>query len=159
MTLTTLSYAQNKDLDPIKWSFDSNQVGPEEYELIFRADFNSPWVVYSKDNGGDGPIPTSIHFTSKNVEIIGEAIEIGQKVKKQDELFGMSVINFEASKPFITKQKVKINDLSVPVKGYVTFMTCNNEVCLPPKDEEFSFTFVVTPPKTHGKVKKPTQKF
>lgn len=154
VALTTIAFSQKQDLNPIKWSFDSNQVGPHDYELIFKADYNSPWVVYSKDNGGDGPIPTSIHFTSKNVKVVGDAVEIGNKIKKQDPLFDMSVIKFEAGKPFVTKQRVTINDLSKPVTGYVTFMTCNNEVCLPPRNEEFSFTFKVHAPKSMPSGKK-----
>ncbi len=161
IALTTLGFSQKKDLNPITWSFDTNQVGPDEYELIFKADFDSPWVVYSKDNSDDGPVPTTINFTSKNVETIGEAVETGKKVKKEDSLFGMSVIKFEGGQSFVTKQRVRINDISIPVTGYVRFMTCDNQVCLPPKNEDFSFTYKVNAPKRmqQGKNSIPVKSF
>jgi len=154
VALATIGFSQKRDLNPVKWSFDSNQVGPDEYVLIFKAEYKSPWVVYSKDNGEDGPVPTTINFTSDNVEKIGDAEEIGNKVKKNDSLFDMSVIKFEAGTPFVTKQRVRLKDNTKPIKGYVNFMTCNNEICLPPKDENFSFTFKVLPPKNMAPGKK-----
>ena len=135
--------AQKKDADPVKWTFDSNQVGPQDYELIFIANYDKPWVVYSQFTGDEGPIPTSINFTSKNVELIGQPKEKGKRVEKMDAMFGVEVIKFEGSEPYMIKQKVKIKDISEPVTGYVTFMTCDNQVCLPPKDVDFSFTFIV----------------
>ena len=36
-------------------------------------------------------------------------------------------------------QRVKFTDLKVPIKGYVTFMTCDNTMCLPPTDVDFKF--------------------
>lgn len=145
---STLSFCQKKDLDPVKWTFDSNQVGPDTYELIFMANFDEPWVVYSVDNNGEGPVPTSINFTSKNIELIGKAKEKGTRVEKEDKLFGVNVIKFEGDQPYVIKQKVKLKDMSQPITGYVEFMTCDNDVCLPPKDVDFSFTFKVNAPTT-----------
>ncbi|MEZ4987128.1 MAG: cytochrome c biogenesis protein CcdA [Saprospiraceae bacterium] len=37
-------------------------------------------------------------------------------------------------------QKVKVTDFSQPIKGYLEFMTCDDEKCLPPTEVDFSFT-------------------
>jgi len=34
-------------------------------------------------------------------------------------------------------QKVKVDPSVKTIKGYLTFMTCNDESCLPPKDIDF----------------------
>lgn len=154
LLLSMTSFGQKKDLDPVKWSFDSNQIGPDEYELIFMAKYEKPWVVYSIDNNGEGPVPTSINFTSKNIEVQGKAKEKGTRVEKEDKLFGVNVIKYEADQPYVIKQKIKLKDMSKPITGYVEFMTCNNDVCLPPKDVEFSFTFKVNSPTTKSSSEK-----
>lgn len=127
--------------DPVTWSFDSNQTGPEEFELIYRATFSEPWKVYSQFTSDEGPRPTEITYESGNVEKIGDGQELGHKKEGYDKLFDTDVISFLADKPFIIKHKVKITDLSKPVKGYLTYMTCDDEKCLPPADVDFSFKF------------------
>ncbi|MBK8701637.1 MAG: thioredoxin family protein [Saprospiraceae bacterium] len=51
------------------------------------------------------------------------------------------VVKFLDKAPFIIKQKVKVTDSTKPVVGYLTFMTCDNNKCLPPEDVEFSLSF------------------
>jgi len=127
--------------EPVEWRFDSNQVGPDEFELIFRAEFPEPWKVYSQFTGDDGPRPTEITYETDNVEKLGDGVEIGEKKEGYDEMFDTDVIAFVAKKPYIIKHKVKITDLGRPVQGYLTYMTCDDEKCLPPTDVEFSFKF------------------
>jgi len=134
------SYAQI--LEPVKWTFDTNQTGPDEHELIYIAKFDDPWKVYSQFTSDDGPVPTEITYESGNVEKIGDGTESGDKKEGFDKMFGVDVIAFTAKKSFVIKHKVRITDLSKPVTGYLTFMTCNNETCLPPTDVDFKFTFV-----------------
>jgi len=149
---TTFLFSQ--ELDPVKWSFDSNQVGPDEFELIFKADYDDPWKVYSQYTGDDGPRPTEINFESNNFEKIGLGIETGAKKEGYDKMFETNVVAFAAKKPYVIKQRVKITDLSKPVKGYLTYMTCNNEMCLPPTDVDFSFKFNFNAPKKVDKSSK-----
>ena len=77
----------------------------------------------------------------QNVEKIGDGQELGHKKEGYDKLFDTDVISFLADEPFIIKHKVKITDVSKAVTGYLTYMTCDNEKCLPPVDVDFSFKF------------------
>ena len=139
--LTLFSQVKN----PVSWSFDTNQIGSDLHELIFIADFDEPWVVYSMHMDDNGPVPTSITYTSKNIEIKGDAVELGKKKEAMDPLFEVNVIKFLADEKYVIKQKVKITDMTKPVTGYVTFMTCDNNRCLPPEDVDFSFTYKTKP--------------
>ncbi|MBK7808347.1 MAG: hypothetical protein IPJ51_18955 [Saprospiraceae bacterium] len=56
-----------------------------------------------------------------------------------DPFFGVNVIKFTADKPFIIIQKIRVKDASKPIIGYVNFMACDHEKCLPPTDADFSF--------------------
>lgn len=136
--------------DNIKWSFDINQVGPQDYELIYRAQISEPWVIYSKDTPEGGPIPLSVNYNSGNVTVIDEGKEEGDRKEGYDNMFDMNVIKYTYNQEYILKQKVRITDISKTVTGYVTFMMCNNEMCLPPRDVDFSFTIRVTNPLEKG---------
>ncbi len=127
--------------NPVKWSFSSKQLSDTEFNLVYTANIEDGWYIYSQYlESDDGPIRTSFtydkgtHFSTsgKNTETSSHRKEL------KDPLFdNMQVIKF-AEKVVFT-QKVKVADFSKPISGYLTFMTCNNERCLPPTDIEFSF--------------------
>lgn len=140
LTIVTSSYSQI--FKPVKWSFSQEKISDKEYYLVFSAKIDKGWTIYSQFTADDGPIPTTITFEeSTGIELIGKASESGKKKEGMDALFGVNVIKFLADKPFVMKQKVKVKDASKKVTGYVTYMACDDEKCLPPTDEEFSFSF------------------
>jgi thiol:disulfide interchange protein DsbD len=47
----------------------------------------------------------------------------------------MNVTKFETY--YTIEQKIKITDPSKPITGYLNYMTCNDERCLPPVDVDF----------------------
>lgn len=137
-------------LKPVSWTFDSNQVGPNDYELVFMAKIDKPWVVYGIKTKEGGPVPTSITFTSDNIELIGEPKEMGKMKAEFDKLFEMDVVKFYSDQTYVIKQKVKLKDINKSITGYVTYMSCNNATCLPPEDADFSFTFKTKAPVKMG---------
>lgn len=140
LAIITSSYSQI--FKPVKWSFSQEKISDKEYYLVFTAKIDKGWTIYSQFTADDGPIPTTITFEeSTGIELVGKASESGKKKEGMDALFGVNVIKFLADKPFVMKQKVKVKDASKKVSGYVTYMACDNEKCLPPTDEEFSFSF------------------
>lgn len=140
LTIITSSYSQI--FKPVKWSFSQEKINEKEYYLVFTAKIDKGWTIYSQFTADDGPIPTTITFEeSTGIELVGKASESGKKKEGMDALFGVNVIKFLADKPFVMKQKVKVKDASKKVSGYVTYMACDDEKCLPPTDEEFSFSF------------------
>ena len=42
--------------------------------------------------------------------------------------------------PVVFTQKVTVVDYSQPITGYLEFMTCDNERCLPPTEVDFKFS-------------------
>lgn len=140
LTIVTSSYSQI--FKPVKWSFSQEKISDKESYLVFTAKIDKGWTIYSQFTADDGPIPTTITFEeSTGIELVGKASESGKKKEGMDALFGVNVIKFLADKPFVMKQKVKVKDASKKVSGYVTYMACDDEKCLPPTDEEFSFSF------------------
>jgi len=125
-------------LKPVTWGFDSKSLGNDEFELTMTANLDKGWSIYSQHTSDDGPVPTAFEFESDNFEAIGAVEETGDKTEGIDPLFEVNVIKFKKG-PVVFTQKVKVTDYSKPVSGYLTYMTCDDEKCLPPTDVDFSF--------------------
>lgn len=126
---------------PVSWSFSAQHVQGDEYDIMCKATINKGWYVYSMYlPSEDGPVATAITLESTHQKSVGKATESTSKpeYKKSghDEVFDMTVTKYKYDVTFV--QRVKCTDLSKPVTGFVTFMTCNDETCMPPTDPEFS---------------------
>ena len=136
--LASASFAQI--LTPVKWKFDVEKINDTEFKLKYTATIDKGWTVYSQFTSEDGPVPTSINYEEMSgIELVGKASEKGAKKEGMDAYFGVNVVKFLADKPFVIEQKIKVKDASKPIKGYVNFMACDHEKCLPPSDVDFSF--------------------
>lgn len=144
LSFISISFAQV--LDPVKWTFEKESLGNNEYNLVFNANIDDGWYVYSQFLDPDGPIPTSFTYEKNSgVTILGKISENGDKVKEGfDKLFEMNIKKFGHGAKFI--QKVKVLD-GASIAGYLEFMTCDDEKCLPPEYVEFSFDFKNSPAK------------
>jgi len=124
-------------INPVKWDYTAKKINNEEFEVTFTATIDNGWNIYSQHTDPSGPVPTSINFEENaNIEIIGEAVETGKKKEAFDELFGVNVIKFGGEVVFT--QKVKTKGGANEIKGYLEYMSCDDEKCLPPKEVDFS---------------------
>lgn len=123
---------------PVKWSFEAKDAGNCQADLILTGTINEGWYTYSQFlESEDGPVATSITFSEgSHFKLLGKATESGEIIKVHDPLFMMTLSKFK-HKAILT-QRVQITDPSKPIEGYVTFMSCNDEMCLPPRDVDFS---------------------
>ena len=127
---------------PVQWSFSLEELNENEYNLIFKADIDKNWTVYSQFIDEGGPVPTTIWYENEGIiEKIGEAAESGHRKEGMDPVFEMEVVKFLDDEPFTITQQIKVKDSSQKLKGYLTYMTCDDERCLPPTDVEFTFDF------------------
>ena len=126
-------------LKPVSWNWTSEQTGPKEYTLTFTATIDEHWAVYSQFIDEGGPIPTSFTFDEgQHFTLKGQAVESGNLKKTFDKVFEMDIAKFYEKAIFT--QKISVSDPSKPITGYLTYMTCDDTRCLPPVDEDFSFT-------------------
>jgi len=139
--------------DPVDWNFSKQKISDNTYELIFTADIDSGWAIYSNDiydNGVDCdveicPIPVSFEFNKNNEQeryfrLMGDIVEVDENKKtSQDPIFLMEVTKFTDRATF--KQIIEIDTNDIDVTGYLTFMVCDDTKCLPPTDVEFVFSF------------------
>lgn len=123
--------------NPVKWSYAAKKLADKTYELHIAANIDRNWHIYAQD-AGEGPEPTSFSFASNPlVKFEGKVKESGKLEKTYDPNF-KSVLKFYSSGvDFIQKVKLKSKATTV-VNGTVTFMVCNDNKCLPPKEIPFS---------------------
>lgn len=128
-------FAQN----PVKWSFSAKDAGNCQVDLIFTGTIDEGWYTYSQFlESEDGPVATTLTFQeAASYKLVGKAKESGEIIKVHDKVFGMNLTKFK-HKAILT-QRVEVKDPSKPIVGYLNFMACNDEMCLPPKDVDFSF--------------------
>lgn len=126
--------------DPVKWKSEIEPSNGNPAELVFAAMIDPGWHLYNISLPEGGPIPTTFHFEEiKGAELIGEIKTDSKPVTTHDPNFNMELSWFESSVTF--KQSIKITDTKAfAVKGYVEYMACNDESCLPPTPYEFTFS-------------------
>lgn len=124
-------------LDPVKWSFTTEQVNDKEAILIFKAKIDPGFHIYSLFVPDGGPLPTVFNFTkNKNFEISGKTQEEAAE-EVYDSTFEMNVKSFEKQTSF--RQKIKIVNLQkFSITGTIDYMVCDDSRCVP-LEEEFSF--------------------
>lgn len=137
LLLITPGFLSSQVLEPVKWRFNTENLGNNEYNLIFYADIEPKWHLYSQDIPMSPPATTFSFEKGVGFELIGKVSE-SPSVEQYDPNFEMVLKFF--SKMAIFKQKVKISGTQpVEIKGFVEFMSCDDTRCLPPADEHFSF--------------------
>ena len=126
-------------LEPVKWSFESKQDGLD-VTLIFTADIEEEWHLYDTELPDGGPIRTSINFADSSLfEFVGKLTKEPLPTEYFDKIFNMNVGYF--SKQAVLTQKIKLKSAEkVDIKGFVEFMSCNDETCTPPTEADFSFS-------------------
>lgn len=142
LVLMSFSFSLSaQSLNPVSWTFEAKKISNNEYDLNFIAEVEEGWFIYSQNIDPDaGPIPTSINIEQQDdFELVGEVKEEGYKKEGFDEIFQTNLIKFGKKTTFT--QRVKVSNKSTIVKGYLEFMCCDDQKCLPPKDMEFTFNF------------------
>lgn len=150
-------------LEPVKWSHSSEMTGKNTAMLTFKATIDAGWYLYSQHIPDGGPIKTSFYFNSlKGFEFVDSNVEIteeesftgdGSKIyrvifkepvpeEKEDPNFGM-VLKLLKKKADFTREIRVLTNQPLKITGFLEYMCCDNEKCLPPTEVEFSFTLKV----------------
>jgi len=129
--------ANSQVLEPVAWSFRSEEKGDNKFEIVMTATIDKGWHLYAMDLEEGGPIATSFTFEPvTGYTIDGKPYEVTKPEVKYDNSFGMNIGMHSNNAEF--RQKITLTGASAKVAGFVTFMSCDDKQCLPPRDVEFS---------------------
>jgi len=139
LVLITL-FSQAQIVNPTKWTFSSEQDG-RDIELIFEANIDEGWHLYDTYLPEGGPIATTFVYEDSTLfNFVGEIQKNPEPEIHFDETFQMNVGYF-GGKAILTQNVRLKSDNPTEIKGYVLFMSCNDETCTPPEEVGFSFKF------------------
>lgn len=128
-------YAQK--VEPVKWSFSATKIAGNEYDIALTANIQKGWFIYSQYlESEDGPVPTSIEFFTPAIELAGKTTEEGHKKEGYDAIFDMNLIKY--SQKVVFTQRIKVPAGTKQIDGEVMFMSCDDNMCLPPKEVVFT---------------------
>ena len=119
--------------DPVAWSVSATQAADASWDVVFHAEIDNGWFVYSTESFGDmGPWPSSFHFDTLAHVVPKEGTDEASEhtVQGNDPVFNMEVRKFKQSVDF--RRHIQLIATELPISGYFEYMTCNNEMCLPP---------------------------
>lgn len=127
LLLTSSTFAQKE----VEWEFSV-----VDNEFVAHATIAEGWHLYSQHISNElGPIPTSFRFEQQEgVKFVGKTME-PESLKEYDENFEGELNFFKEEVSF--KQKFKVTQ-DAKIAGGVTYMICNDTMCLPPTEELFT---------------------
>ncbi len=126
-------YSFSQILEPVKWESEIEKISDTEYNLIFKANIDKGWYIYSQnkiDPDGFAPI-TYFEFKNQdnNYKLVGNTTE-PSVAPVYDKIFEEDVIKFKEQAQFeqkITLLNTELNQVEV----FVEYQTCDNEKCIP----------------------------
>lgn len=130
--LSTLAIqAQEK----VKWTVSYSK---EKNSVELTAAIADGWHLYSQFINNDiGPVPTAFTFDeNKTVTFTGKVTE-PTPIREYDENFEANLDFFKSNVVF--EQKLGKNSKG-KITGTITYMVCNDVMCLPPVDVPFEVT-------------------
>ena len=135
MAMSLVAMAQDS---PVRWSFASNKISADKYELHLQARVEAPWHIFSQLTPHGGPQPTVITLTKNSViKAKAGAKELGKKIYRHAPEFGVDVQYFDGDVDFIYVVKLKQNVKTI-AKSTVEFMVWNEAQCLPASKVHFA---------------------
>lgn len=124
--------------DPVSWSFSTSKIDNNTYELKATATIEKGWHLYAQELSSDeGPIPTTFVFDKGDYKIEGKVIGEGDLKNEYDPNFEMD-LSYYVNEVVFTQKITNVVENKV-IKGFVEFMVCNEQMCLPPDKIPFEY--------------------
>lgn len=122
---------------PVKWQVTVKMNGAEKGTVVFKARVQSGWHLYGMNLPKGGPKSTEIDMSeSTGVEFTTPLKPDRAPLKVHDDMFGLDLTWWDSDIAFRRDFKVK-NKANARIAGKISYMSCNNETCSPPKTQSF----------------------
>lgn len=123
----------------VKWTTELKPLNDGQYEIVFSTEIDPGWHVYNLTLPEGGPVATTLNIEEiKGAELVGPLKSDEKPIVKHDANFDMELSWFETA--VTLKQVLKVTDAnSFIIKGYLEYMSCNDESCMPPTPVDFSY--------------------
>lgn len=119
--------AKAQILEPVQWTVETEKLNKNEYNIVFKAEIEDGWHLYSQNTPFGGPMPLYFDFIDTlGIERIGGVAE-PEAIVHYSDIFEIDEHFFE--KEAVFTQRVKLLDDAATVTGVITGQTCK-ESCI-----------------------------
>jgi len=134
-------------LEPVTWKITSSEMDDKgKITVTYKAVMEKGWHIYGTSLPEDGPLPTVFVFEElRNAEAIGQPVSKSKLEKKYEPMFDMVLSWYENTAVFTQEIRITNKKEDYLIKGYVEYMACNDETCLPPTQNPFTIGKAETP--------------
>jgi len=116
--------------DPVTWENSSEKISNDTAEIIFEANIDMNWHLYSQYFDEGGPVRTTFYFDeSDKYELIGKPSESPKPEEVMDEVFNMKVKYFSHKATFVQKIRL-LTEEAFSVKGSIEYQVCQDDKCV-----------------------------
>jgi len=119
-------------IEPVKWSASVEKLSDTEYNLIYSAEIEKHWHLYSQTLPEGGAIPTEFIYDSiaktDHFKLVGKAKE-SQSITKFDKVFQMDLTYFDNYATFTQKIQV-LKPETKNIEAEVSFQACDDAKCI-----------------------------
>src|SRR5690606_26755054 len=103
--------SQAQVLNPVTWTSETQKISDTEYQLIFKAEIEENWHLYSQDMPEGGALPTEFIYDSigrvGKYSLVGKTLE-SEYITAYDKVFEMDLNYFDKNASFT--QRVEVID-------------------------------------------------
>lgn len=129
--LVVLTYSVFAQLvDPVKWKYKSKNSGEGIVDIVFEANIDMNWHLYSQYFDEGGPVRTTFNIDeSDKFELIGTPSESPEPEEVMDEVFNIKVKYFSHKATFVQQIKV-LTDEAFTITGSIEYQVCQDDKCV-----------------------------
>ncbi len=127
--VSSSTYSQVQD--PVKWKVSTQKVGKTTYDVIFDAQIDMGWHLYSSENPPGGPIPTTFIFKENGAfSVEGAPRPIGDIKIEHDDIFDLDLAYFDNKARFVQSINLSKDQTSALVSGEIEYQACFEDKCI-----------------------------
>ena len=110
--------AKAQILEPVQWTVETEKLNKNEYNIVFKAEIEDGWHLYSQNTPFGGPMPLYFEFIDTlGIERIG-GVQEPKAIVHYSDVFEIDEHFFEHEAVFT--QRVKLVEDAATVSGVMT---------------------------------------
>lgn len=118
--------------EKVSWTTNYN---PKTKSVEITATIAEGWHLYSQYISNEiGPVPTAFKFTENPLVTLKGKVSEPKPIQEYDENFEATLDFFKEKATFLQEIVVKS---STQLEVIITYMVCNDVMCMPPVDQKF----------------------
>lgn len=131
------SLAQKNDHDPVTWNVHLKKIDDNTFQVIAEAEMRDGFHIWALDAGGDGSLINTGIVVDDELDWVEDQWQSNKPPRSETYEFIEGRVNY-FEKQVQLSRTFKAKAVPANVTGTVTYQSCNETMCLPPKDHIFS---------------------